>query len=149
MDRSDRLTARRRWGWRVAALTVLAGGLLLPTFAAFYTDWLWFAETGYRQLFLRSLTAQVVLGVGVATATFALLFTNFSLALRSLRPRQFVFPTAQGEVAVTLNQARLRTPAAVAAGFVALMFIQVLSPRSLGQERPDLRGTMALPSTPN
>ncbi len=121
MDRSGRLMKRRPWGWRVVALTLVAGTLLLPTLAEFYTDWLWFAETGYRQVFVRTLRTQLVLGGVVAAGTFVWLFANLALALRSLRPQRVVFPTSQGQIAFALDQVRLRPLAALAAGLVAVL----------------------------
>lgn len=120
MAPSDRVTGRRRWGGRAAGLTVLAAGLLVPAFATFYTDWLWFAETGYRQVFARSLTTQAVIGIAVAAATFAWLFGNLALALRRLQPRQFALRTAQGDVTMALGRTQLRGLGALAAAVVAL-----------------------------
>ncbi|MGE5200375.1 MAG: UPF0182 family protein, partial [Rhodospirillaceae bacterium] len=61
---------------------VVALGLAWPSAAGYYTDWLWFGETGYQQVFLTSLLTRLGLGALVAVATFLLLFGNFRLALR-------------------------------------------------------------------
>ena len=45
----------RRLPLVLLAIVVLLG---LPAFAEFYTDWLWFRELGYEQVFIRSLTAR-------------------------------------------------------------------------------------------
>jgi len=63
-------------------LTVLVVGLAWPTFADYYTDWLWFGETGYQQVFATSLTTRLGLGAIVAAVTFLLLYGNFRLAMR-------------------------------------------------------------------
>ena len=40
-----------------ALLVVLAATLVgVPWFATFYTDWLWFGETGYQSVFVTTLT---------------------------------------------------------------------------------------------
>ena len=41
---------------------------LLPPFAGFYTEWLWFGETGYQSVFLKSLATRGMLGVGMWVA---------------------------------------------------------------------------------
>jgi hypothetical protein len=61
---------------------VVAIGLVWPSVAGYYTDWLWFGETGYQQVFLTSLLTRLGLGAAVAVAAFLVLFGNFRLALR-------------------------------------------------------------------
>ena len=61
---------------------VVAIGLVWPSVAGYYTDWLWFEETGYQQVFATSILTRVGLGAAFALAGFLLLFGNFRLALR-------------------------------------------------------------------
>jgi uncharacterized membrane protein (UPF0182 family) len=65
----------------LAALVLFA---VLPSMADFYTDWLWFGEVGYRDVFVRTLTTQGVLGLAGFTVAFLLLFGNLQLALQRL-----------------------------------------------------------------
>jgi hypothetical protein len=60
----------------------VAVGFVWPTISGYYTDWLWFVETGYQQVFVTSLSTRVGLGAAVALATFVVLFGNFRLAFR-------------------------------------------------------------------
>jgi uncharacterized membrane protein (UPF0182 family) len=39
--------------------------LIVPTLVELYTDWLWFGETGYQNVFLRIVASRITLG-GVA-----------------------------------------------------------------------------------
>lgn len=89
----------------VAAIALLLG---LPRLAAFYTDWLWFVEVNHEQVLLRSLTAEAVSGAFVGIAAFVVLWLNLRLALRSLRPRQFVIATTQGEQVMTIDPSAIR-----------------------------------------
>ena len=116
-----RVANGRPRGWWVVALTLGAAGLLLPTLAVFYTDWLWFLETGYQDVFGRVLTTKALLWAAIAIGVFAVLCGNLLLALRSLRPTRLVFPTAEGQIAIDVEPARLRPIAAAAAGLVAVM----------------------------
>jgi uncharacterized membrane protein (UPF0182 family) len=96
--------------------------VMVPSFAEFYTDWLWFQEVGYEQVFLRSISAQGTVGALTGLATFVLLVLNLRLALRFLRPREFMVATAQGPQVIALHPARLKplaTAAALVAGLIA------------------------------
>ena len=66
--------------------------IVLPSFAEIYTEWLWFGETGYQDIFLKSLTTKGLVGiVGFLFALFVL-FVNFRLAIRELKGPYTVFP---------------------------------------------------------
>lgn len=62
-------------------LAVLVIGLAWPTFADYYTDWLWFGETGYQQVFATSLATRLGLGAVVGAVAFLILFGNYRLAM--------------------------------------------------------------------
>ena len=69
---------------QVAVLAlVLLVAVVWPSAAAFYTDWLWFGELGYPQVFTVSLTTKLGLGFLAGVLTAVWLFANFRLALRS------------------------------------------------------------------
>ena len=51
-----------------------------------YTDWLWFQEVGYAQVFLTILTLRGWLVVGVGLGTFLSLYLNLAFAARTARP---------------------------------------------------------------
>ena len=51
----------------------------LPSFAELYTEWLWFGETGFQPLFLKSLATKILLGVSVFIAAFGFLFANLRM----------------------------------------------------------------------
>jgi len=63
-------------------LLVLLVAVVWPSLADYYTDWLWFGETGYQQVFATSIVTRLGLGAVVALVTFLLLFGSFRLALR-------------------------------------------------------------------
>lgn len=63
-------------------IVVVLGGVVWPSAANFYTDWLWFVEVGYQQVFTTSLLTRLGLGAVVAIMTFLMLFVNFRIALR-------------------------------------------------------------------
>jgi hypothetical protein len=109
-----------------AALFVLGILLLtsIPSLAEFYTDWLWFQEVGYEQVFLKSLSARATTGIVVGGLVFAFLWFNLRFALKLLRRREFVIATPEGPRVITVDTGRLRsliyTAALVAAVLIGL-----------------------------
>ena len=105
----------------LAALVVFAG---IPSFAEFYTDWLWYRELGYEQVFLKSLSAQATTGMTVGAVVFVILWLNLRLSLRLLRRREFAIATPDGPRIITVDTGRLRSliyvGALVAAGLIGL-----------------------------
>ena len=94
---------------------------LLPTSAVVYTDWLWFQELGYEQVFLRSITARSIVTAATIALVFGILAVNLLLAFRSLHPRQFVIATAVGPQSVTVEPTTIRPLALLAAAAIALL----------------------------
>src|SRR5262245_21585077 len=108
----------RRLPIALLALLVLLG---LPALSEFYTDWLWFQEVGYEQVFIRTLTARSIITLIVGLAAFAILAGNLALAFRSLRPWQFTVVTPEGPRPLTMDPTRFRPLVTVAAGVLGLL----------------------------
>jgi uncharacterized membrane protein (UPF0182 family) len=102
-------------------LVVIVVLTALPATAVFYTDWLWFQEVGYEQVFIRSLTARSAVTLVTALAVFLILAGNLLLALRVLRPRQFMIATAAGPQTITVDPANVRPLVVMASGLVGLL----------------------------
>src|SRR5262245_49470236 len=51
-----------------------------------YTDWLWFQEVGYTQVFLATLGFRGVLFTAVALGVLIFLYVNLTFAARTARP---------------------------------------------------------------
>ncbi len=81
------------FSWAFLGLTVIAF-IFLSSIISLITDWWWFTEVGYTEIFTTSLVTKVVLGltVGVFAATF--LLTNFLIAVRSKIPWMMTVPGA-------------------------------------------------------
>ncbi len=110
----------------LAAILVFTG---IPSFAEFYTDWLWFEELGYEQVFLKSLSAQATTGLAVGAVVFAILWLNLRLSLRLLRRREFAIATPDGPRIITVDTGRLRS-LIYAGAFVAALLIGLYSASS-------------------
>ena len=123
----------------VAALVVVVLGV--PSAVQVYTDWLWYGETGYQQVFLRTLWAQGSL----ATATFlpAALFVTLNLlvALRAAPRREFFVMTPEGPRNVAVDPRKLRP---IRADAVAAALIEALSNPPKGVQVLDSDALQAL-----
>jgi uncharacterized membrane protein (UPF0182 family) len=106
-----------------ARLLILLFVLLaaVPGLAEFYTDWLWFREVGYEQVFLRTLSIQSLLSVATGAIAFAILAANLIMAARAMRPRRLMIATQEGMQAVLIDPVKLRPLALLAAAIVALL----------------------------
>ena len=76
----------------VYALIALLLVVALPSLAELYTEWLWFGETGYQSVFLKSLAAKGLIGAAVFVPAFLFLLGNLRLALRGFTSPYVVFP---------------------------------------------------------
>src|SRR5688572_15802151 len=103
-------------------LVVVALAMAIPSFAEFYTDWLWFTEVGFEQVFLRSLSAQATVGTLTGLAAFVLFFVNLRVALHAMRPREIMIATAQGPQVIAINPRRLKPLVGLAAVVGGVLF---------------------------
>lgn len=71
-------------------LVVLFALFVLPSAAVFWTDWLWFGEAGYVEVFAKSIRAQVLTFGVTAGLAFLFLYGNLRLARMSFRQPQLV-----------------------------------------------------------
>jgi uncharacterized membrane protein (UPF0182 family) len=95
--------------------------VIVPALVTFYTDWLWFGETGYREVFLKRLTAQGGLAAVAGIVAFGVLLGNVWLAARMISPRALVVQTREGPITVPLDRRRVRAVGTVVAVAIALM----------------------------
>src|SRR3990167_10853706 len=55
---------------------------ILPKLIGFFTDWLWFGEVGYTQVFTTRLVTQLLLGASVAIFAFFFIYVNLQIGVR-------------------------------------------------------------------
>ena len=112
---------RRRLRTALVAAVVLLM-LIVPTLVDFYTDWLWFGETGYQNVFLRTVASRITLGAVATVLALAVLLINIRVAMRHFPVRQFVFATREGPIAIPFDSRRARAVSVAAATAVAIVF---------------------------
>jgi len=92
------VTKSLRWLLPALLFALFVG---LPALAGYYTDWLWFGETGYRRVFLTELTTRGWLFSGGLVLAFLVLLVNLRHALAGLPPMPVLW-VGQPAVPVTL-----------------------------------------------
>ena len=114
----------KRLAFVLVALLLLVA---LPQFAEIYTEWLWFGEVGFQEVFLKSLLTKGVLGIAVFATAFAWLFANLRLAVRGPDRPYMVFPGGGDIEPIVLQRKHLGFLAAGLATLVALFVAGIAS----------------------
>ena len=112
---------------RLSVFAVL--GLLFfagPSSIRFYTDWLWFGELGYQNVFLTMLRAQATLFTVAFVVAAAWLTANLRVALGSIGDVRPVFTTREGIEVPLPGRRQLRTIAS-GLGIVLAMVIALFA----------------------
>ena len=110
---------------RTTRVVILILGLIIffggPSLLGFATDWLWFGELGYQQVYLTTLRTQGTLFAIAFAITAVWLTTNLRFALASVGDTRPVFTTREGlEVALPGRQ-QMRTIASAVAVVLAVL----------------------------
>jgi len=95
---------------------------VVPSAVGYYTDWLWFRELGYEQIFLRTLNAQTLVFAFTFAVVYLFVYFNLRFARRRTldRPR-VVFGTGADGRPITFEGrqiAGLAMPVSLAVGLL-------------------------------
>src|SRR6187431_2028124 len=108
---------------RLIAFAVLAGLFFAgPSLVRYYTDWLWFGEVGYQQVFVTMLRAQGMLFAVAFVLSTAWLTWNFRTAVATIRDLRQVFTTREGIEVPLPGRSQLR---ALASGIAVIVSVLV------------------------
>jgi len=94
---------------------------VVPALIKFYTDWIWFAQVGYLEVFRRSITARLALGSIAFVLAFGVLAANFYLAQGALRRREFRIMGEAGPRIVSIDLTRIKAFVYLGAGVLAFL----------------------------
>jgi uncharacterized protein len=109
--------------WRIPLFVALALlVIVVPSAIRFYTDWLWFGETGYRDVFITTLAAEGTLAGAAMVLALGVLLLNLRVALRTLSTRELALVTREGPIAITVDRRHVQTIGTALAVVVALLF---------------------------
>jgi uncharacterized membrane protein (UPF0182 family) len=92
-----------------------------PSAVRFYTDWLWFGEIGYPQVFLTVIRAQSILFTIAFAVAAVWLAANLRLAVGSIGELRAVFTTREGIQVPLPGRRQLRAIASALAVIIAIM----------------------------
>jgi uncharacterized membrane protein (UPF0182 family) len=107
----------------VALVAVLVLLLAIPALVGLYTDWLWFQELQFEQIFTKQLTTQIALFAGAGLLVFGVLYANLRLAQRGLVPDPILirFNPNVPHLNVTSLLRRLAIPVALVLAFLTAL----------------------------
>ena len=104
------------WFALIAILLFVA----LPSLADLYTEWLWFGEVGYQNVFLKSLVTKGLVGsIAFALALF-FMYTNLRSAVRHVQRPYVLFPGGGDVQPLVLERGHLDRGSLVLSALVAL-----------------------------
>lgn len=103
--------------------------IFFSNIVALVTDWWWFSEVGFTEIFTKSLATKVILGLTVGLFAAAFLLTNLSLAVRSKIPWLAAIPEALIGQSLSLND-RLVKKLGIVICFMAAFFIGLVAAAS-------------------
>jgi uncharacterized membrane protein (UPF0182 family) len=91
-------------------ILLLAGSLFffLPLTVDFLTDWMWFGEVGFRDVYSTEITSRATIAVGVFAIAVACLIVNMRVALASISPAPITFTTREGFTVALPTRDQLR-----------------------------------------
>ncbi len=107
------------WFFLTAIFVVL---VFLSNIVSLVTDWWWFSELGYSQIFIKSLVAKIGLGLVVTVFAASFLLANFYLAIRSKIPWVTILPESLFGQSVSLDNRLVWKLAFVVSFVIALFF---------------------------
>jgi hypothetical protein len=108
---------------RISLIGILVVFFLLSSVVAFVTDWWWFSEVGYTQIFIKSLIAKIALFGAAGFFAAAFLLASFFLALRSKISWTAVLPAAlTGQQVVNVVDRTVKKIVIVLSAVIAFFF---------------------------
>ena len=98
--------------------------MVVPSAVDLLTEWFWFGEVAYTDIFIRTLTTKAIVGGLVFLVAFGVLAANFRLALGRVTKPYLLFPGGGDIQPITLERTQLKMlgtgVAALAALFLGL-----------------------------
>lgn len=86
--------SRRIWTAIFIAAAILIFFIVLPSIIYLYTEWLWFGEVGYTQVFWKILLTRLLMGLATGGFFFLVAYGNI-IAARRMAPRYQFGPGAE------------------------------------------------------
>ena len=108
----------------IPRLPIVVAGVLIflvvPSFAGFYTDWIWFKQVGFDQLFIRTLSSKLILGGAVFAIAFSVLLGGLRYALRDMTKPYLTLGGGPEVQPLVIDRKGLQLIAAGVSGLAAL-----------------------------
>jgi len=103
-------------------IVIFIGFVFFSSIVNFVTDWWWFSELGFAQIFIKSFGTKIVLALATIAFTALFLLVNLLLAIRSKSPWGATLPEALFGQPINLDNRIVKTLAIVVSISAALFF---------------------------
>lgn len=107
--------------WIIVGIVFL-GIIFFSSLVTFITDWWWFAEVGYTDIFIKSLGVKVVLGIIVSIIASIFLLVNFIIAVSSKIPWLVSIPESLVGQSISLDNRVVKKLGIIVCPIVSLIF---------------------------
>ena len=109
------------FSWAFIGIAV-TGVIFFSSIVSLITDWWWFTEVGFTEIFIKSLGVKIILGLAVGLFAAVFLLINFLIAVRSKTPWIAAIPEALVGQPLNLND-RIVKKLGIVICFVVAFFI--------------------------
>ncbi|KKP81301.1 MAG: hypothetical protein UR81_C0002G0002 [Candidatus Levybacteria bacterium GW2011_GWB1_35_5] len=93
------------------------------------TDWWWYQEVGFTEIFIKSLSAKIIVGALAGFIAAAFLLTNFLFAIRSKIPWLIAIPEALVGLSISLDD-KIVKKLGIVISLVVALFIGLIASSS-------------------
>src|SRR3972149_4167388 len=93
------------WAFLAVAFFIF---IFFSKISSLITDWWWFSEVGFTQIFLKSLYAKVAVGFSAGFIAAVFLLGNFLIAVRSKVPWMALFAEALFRHPISLDDRKVK-----------------------------------------
>ncbi len=100
---SNTMSRSKFFTWIVLGIIVIAF-VFFSSFVTFVTDLWWFREVGFSEIFIKSLSTRVIVGIGAGLIALIFFLTNFFIAIYSKIPWMTHVPASVFGSPLTIDQ---------------------------------------------
>ena len=112
------------WGFLVI---IFVSFIFFSNLVSFVTDWWWFQEVGFTDIFIKSFGIKAIVGIGVGLIALVFLLTNFFIAAHSKIPWMTHVPSSVFGTPLSIDQRFIRRIGIILCIFLSFFIALVAS----------------------
>ncbi|MBU4099384.1 UPF0182 family protein, partial [Patescibacteria group bacterium] len=112
------------WGFLVI---IFVSFIFFSNLVSFVTDWWWFREVGFTDIFIKSFGIKAIVGIGAGLIALVFLLTNFFIAAHSKIPWMTHVPSSVFGTPLSIDQRFIRRIGVILCIFLSFFIALVAS----------------------